>query len=56
MTNGERTIEENEIDPERNEIDPEFSEEYWDVKFTSSEDGPPSDLDWGGIENSGTGS
>ena len=50
MTNEERTMEENELDPERNEIDPESPEECWGVNFTANGEEPPSDLDWGEIE------
>ena len=44
------------FDPERNESDDEFSEERCDFNFTANGDEPPSDLDWGEIENFGTGS
>ena len=36
MTNEERTMEENDFDPERNGRDDEFSGECWDVNFTSN--------------------
>ena len=54
MANEEREIGENEFAPETNERDGESSEECWGVNFTSNGDGPPSDLDWGEIENFGT--
>ena len=45
VTNEERATEENEYDPEINEIENEFSEEQWEVNFTTSGDGPSSALD-----------
>ena len=54
MTNEERTMGGNDFYPERNERDGEFSGECRDVNFTANVDEPPSDLDWGEIENSGT--
>ena len=55
VTNEERTAEENEYDdPERNEIANEVSGESRDVNFAVGGDDPPSDLDWGEIENFGT--
>ena len=40
MTNEERTMGEDELDPERNEIDHELSVEFWDVNFTDNGDEP----------------
>ena len=54
LTNAERALEENDLDPERNETDHEFPEEHWDVNFTASGDDHSSDLDWGEIGNFGT--
>ena len=40
--------------PERSERDPESGDGRWGVNFTANGDGPPTDLDWGEIENYGT--
>ena len=54
MTNEERIMGGNEIDPERVETDPESCVGCWDVNFTASGEEPASDLDWAEIENFGT--